>query len=217
MPDKKNYEAILKTVASYQSQLVAVSKTKSENEIREVLSWGQNDFGENYAQELAAKQQALPHSLRWHFIGHLQSNKIKFIAPFVHLVQTVDSLSLLQAVNRQAAKCNRVISCLLQVHIADEETKTGLGYEEARKLIAEVHANPPTHIEINGLMGMATLTDDVSKIRKEFSGLYRFFSEMQKVQPSLHVLSMGMTSDYRIALDEGSTMVRIGSAIFGER
>lgn len=202
--------------------LVAVSKTKPVEDIRELYDLGQRDFGENYVQELLDKQPQLPADTHWHFIGHLQSNKVKYIAPFVHLIHGVDSLSLLKEINKQALKNNRVIDCLLQVHIASEETKFGLDEDELSSLLDTITANPETfeHIRICGLMGMASFSDNEALIRKELSILKTLFSKYaQSSIPNIQfsILSMGMSSDYKIALEEGSTMVRIGSLLFGQR
>lgn len=189
--------------------LVAVSKTKPIEDIMELYRLGQRDFGENYVQELVEKQQNLPADIRWHFIGHLQTNKVKYIAPFVSLIESVDSLKLLKEIDKQALKNNRVIDCLLQVHIAQEETKFGLDEKELEELMSNHFDNA----RICGLMGMATFTGDPAKLRKEFHYLKSLFDKY----PSLQTLSMGMSSDYKIAVEEGSNMVRIGSLIFGER
>jgi pyridoxal phosphate enzyme (YggS family) len=189
--------------------LVAVSKTKPIEDIMELYRLGQRDFGENYVQELIEKQPMLPQDTRWHFIGHLQTNKVKYIAPFVSLIESVDSLKLLKEIDKQALKNNRVIDCLLQVHIAQEETKFGLDEKE----LAELMTHHFDHARILGLMGMATFTDEPAKVKKEFQYLKSLFDKY----PSLQTLSMGMSSDYKIAIEEGSSMVRIGSLIFGER
>jgi pyridoxal phosphate enzyme (YggS family) len=221
-----NKEAYLQLIAELRPNnvtLVAVSKTKPIEDIKELYDLGQRDFGENYVQELADKQPQLPGDIRWHFIGHLQSNKVKFIAPFVQLIHAVDSLKLLKEINKQAAKNNRVIDCLLQVHIAQEETKFGFSEKELEDLfntnLNELHELK--NVRVKGLMGMASLTDDMNKVKKEFSYLKSLF-EQGKTKFSIFnfqfsILSMGMTSDYKIAIEEGSTMVRIGSLIFGER
>lgn len=191
--------------------LIAVSKTKPIDDILALYDLGQRDFGENYVQELVGKHEILPKDIRWHFIGHLQSNKVKYIAPFVHLVHGVDSLKLLIEINKQAAKCNRVIDCLLQVHIAQEETKFGMDEAE----ISETHLRigELANVRVIGLMGMASFSDDIAKVRGEFSYLKSLFD---KFGP-LTVLSMGMSGDYQLAIEEGSTMVRIGSLLFGNR
>jgi pyridoxal phosphate enzyme (YggS family) len=183
---------------------------------------GQRNFGENYVQELTEKQTLLPDDIRWHFIGHLQSNKVKYIAPFVHLIHGVDNYKLLQEINKQAAKQNRIIDCLLQVHIAQEDTKFGLSDEELEGVIHEVTNGTSSlhNICIKGFMGMASNTDDDNKIRSEFRHLKSLFNKYITINTSnfkLSVLSTGMSSDYTIALEEGSTMVRIGSLLFGAR
>lgn len=193
--------------------LVAVSKTKPNEDIQDMYDLGQRDFGENYVQELNAKHEALPKDIRWHFIGHLQSNKVKYIAPFVHLIHGVDSASLLKEVNKQAGKFNTVIGCLLQVHIAQEETKFGLDEAELRELMDAVAANDFPHVKIKGLMGMASFTENTEQIKKEFEHLHSLY----KKYPGFSILSMGMSSDYRIAVEHGSNMVRIGSLLFGAR
>lgn len=207
--------------------LVAVSKTKPVEDIRKLYALGHRDFGENYVQELVDKESQLPKDIRWHFIGHLQSNKVKYIAPFVHLVHGVDSLKLLTEINKQAAKNKRVINCLLQVHIAQEETKFGLDEAELSLIINEFQNLEFTSLRICGLMGMASFTDDMSKVRKEFQYLKTIFDKYavppvvnlpaDRAGCQLAILSMGMSSDYAIAVEEGSNMVRIGSLIFGAR
>ncbi|WP_106830854.1 YggS family pyridoxal phosphate-dependent enzyme [Parabacteroides pacaensis] len=201
--------------------LVAISKFHPAEMIREAYAGGQRVFGESKAQELAAKYEELPKDIEWHFIGHLQTNKIKYIASFIHTIQSIDSLKLLQEVDKQAARFNRNIDVLLQIHIAEEETKFGLSMQECEELLqSEVFASLE-HITVCGIMGMATNTDNEQQIRKEFHTLYTFFTELKKKYfPDNRVftqLSMGMSQDYRIAIEEGSTMVRIGSLIFGER
>lgn len=200
--------------------LVAVSKTKPVDEILELYQLGHRDFGENYVQELVAKASHLPKDIRWHFIGHLQSNKVKFIAPFIHLIHGVDSIKLLKEINKQAEKNNRVIDCLLQVHIAREETKFGMDEKEVDELVSRLKSEPLKNVRICGLMGMASFTDNMEKVRTEFQNLKVFFDKqpLLTLHPSpFTILSMGMSSDYKIAIDEGSNMVRIGSLIFGER
>ena len=197
--------------------LVAVSKTKPIEDIQALYDLGQRDFGENYVQELTDKYEALPKDIRWHFIGHLQSNKVKYIAPFVHLIHGVDSENLLKEINKQALKNNRIIDCLLQIHIAQEETKFGFDVHE----LGELHGlHELKNVKVVGLMGMASFTNDENKIREEFRSLKKLFDE--NVQRSMFnaqfsTLSMGMSADYKIALQEGSNMVRIGSLLFGER
>ncbi|MBL0146797.1 MAG: YggS family pyridoxal phosphate-dependent enzyme [Chitinophagaceae bacterium] len=199
--------------------LVAVSKTKPIEDIKALYDLGQRDFGENYVQELVDKYEQLPKDIRWHFIGHLQSNKIKYIAPFVHLIQGVDSLNLLKEINKQALKNNRLINCLLQVHIAQEETKFGFDSNELRQL-PELDHFP--NANICGLMGMASFTNNEDLIRKEFKHLFQLFSSLKQSNTvfancQLPIASFGMSSDYKIAIQEGSNMVRIGSLLFGER
>lgn len=198
--------------------LIAVSKTKPNNLIQEAYDAGQRDFGENYVQELVDKQTQLPEDIRWHFIGHLQSNKVKYIAPFVYLIHGVDSLKLLEEINKQGKKHNRVINCLLQVYIANEETKFGLSFDECESILNSEIVSKLENIKICGFMAMATNTEDETQIRKEFKSLKEFQTQIQKIiNLELPILSFGMSSDYKIAIEEGSTMVRIGSSIFGER
>lgn len=200
--------------------LVAVSKTKPAAMIREAYAAGQKDFGENYVQELQEKYKELPTDIRWHAIGHLQSNKVKYIAPFVHLLHGVDSFKLLQEINKQALKNNRVIDCLLQMHIAKEETKFGFDFSECETLLNSEELKTLKNIRIKGFMGMATNTEDMNEVRAEFRALKTFFDKAAKLPAAncqLTTLSMGMSSDYKIAIEEGSTMIRIGSSIFGER
>jgi pyridoxal phosphate enzyme (YggS family) len=202
--------------------LVAVSKTKPVEDIRALYELGHRDFGENYVQELVDKQGALPEDIRWHFIGHLQSNKVKYIAPFVHLIHGVDSMKLLQTIHRQGAAKNRVIRVLLQVHIAQEETKFGLDRDELLAILRDpVLENEMDHVRICGLMGMASFTEDQEKVRQEFRALKSLFDEVKDAHfyhdDAFNTLSMGMSGDYTTAVEEGSTMVRIGSLIFGSR
>lgn len=202
--------------------LVAVSKTKPAEAIKELYDMGQRDFGENYVQELVQKQQQLPQDIRWHFIGHLQSNKVKYIAPFIHLIHSIDSFKLLKEVNKQAIKVNRIINVLLQVHVAKEETKFGLDEKELGELTDTngVELSELKHVKISGLMAMASFTDDKEKVRKEFKllkSLFDKYAPLQTANCKLETLSMGMSGDYLIAIEEGSTMVRIGSLVFGER
>lgn len=210
-------DSLREELAPFSAQLIAVSKTRSAAEILPVWQNGQRDFGENYVQELVEKHPLLPSDIRWHFIGHLQRNKVKYIAPFVHCIHTVDSLALLAEIDKQASKLNRVIPCLLQIHIAREETKFGLSFDEAADLLNSPIVRAMKHVSIVGLMGMASNTEDWSIVRNEFRNLREFKLRQQIDFPELTALSMGMSGDYRIALQEGSTMVRIGSAIFGER
>jgi PLP dependent protein len=213
-------ERIKAELKPFNATLVAVSKTKPASLIQQAIDCYQLDFGENYVQELVSKHEQLPTTVNWHFIGHLQSNKIKYIAPFINLVHGADSLQLLKEINKQAAKSNRIIDVLLQIFIAREETKFGYAYEEAEELIMSDELRSLNHISIKGLMGMASNTDDEKQIRNEFKTLKTFFDGCKKFQSAnfeMKVLSMGMSSDYKIALEEGSNMVRIGSLIFGER
>ena len=202
-------------------KLAAVSKTHTVEEIMEAYRAGQRCFAENKAQELAAKQPMLPGDIEWHFIGHLQTNKVKHIAPFVSLIHSVDSLKLLQTVNREAAKCNRTISCLLQFHIAEEESKFGLTLTEARQIVWSSEFRNLDNISINGVMGMATFTDDLHQIRREFRQLKEIFNTLKTEFFSnssvFREISMGMSDDYQIAIEEGSTIIRVGSSIFGMR
>ena len=203
------------------AQLVAVSKIKPVADIMALYNAGQRDFGENYVQELADKQPKLPNDVRWHFIGHLQSNKVKYIAPFVHLIHGVDSLKLLKEINKQAAKAGRIISCLLQMHIAEEETKFGFNEEELTAAVAEIQTSGAyEHIKVEGLMGMASFSDDLHKVQREMQFLKKLFDQFKAIQSpqlNLSILSMGMSGDYALAVEEGSNMVRIGSLLFGAR
>jgi len=212
------YKQILQLADTHKATLVAVSKTKPTSAIEALYQLGQKDFGENYVQELTVKQTQLPADIRWHFIGHLQSNKVKFIAPFVHLIHGVDSLKLLQEINKQAQKNNRVIPCLLQIYIAKEETKFGLDEEELTKIIEALE--PLVHINIAGFMGMASFSNDANVIRKELNSLKKLFDKYKQINKpnfQLQHLSMGMSGDYQIAVEEGSNMLRIGSLLFGAR
>jgi hypothetical protein len=201
-------------------QLIAVSKTKPVPMLMEAYEAGQRAFGENKVQELVAKQAEMPSDVEWHLIGHLQSNKVKAIAPFIFLIHSVDGFKLLEVINKEAQKNNRVINCLLQIFIADEETKFGLSEAEVEELIHSAAFEQLTNIKIVGLMGMATNTDDDAKILDEFKGLKIFFDKLKEHRSAnfeLSILSMGMSSDYMLAAEAGSTMVRVGSSIFGTR
>lgn len=214
------YQELLHELQVKDVLLVAVSKTKSVEEIKIFYDAGQQDFGENYVQELADKQSQLPADIRWHFIGHLQTNKIKQIAPFITLIHGVDSLKLLVEIDKQAAKCNREIHCLLQVHIASEETKFGFDEQELAETLQSPELASLEHIHIDGLMGMASLSEDSAKVRAEFKNLRQLFDKygrMRTPRCQFRILSMGMSGDYKIALEEGSNMVRIGSLLFGSR
>ena len=197
--------------------LVAVSKTKPVSSLLQAYDAGQRVFGENKIQEMASKWEEMPKDIQWHMIGHVQTNKVKYMAPFVDLIHTVDSLKLLREINKQAAKHDRIINCLLQIKIAEEEHKFGLDHQDALLLLAkDIQATLP-HVSIVGLMGMASFTDNKTQIETEFKKLSTLHQEFIKQHPQLTVLSMGMSSDYTLALDYGSTMVRIGSSIFGAR
>ena len=221
-------EIIKQNLLNIQSQLpenitlVAVSKTKPVADLMEAYNAGQRVFGENYVQELVEKHEALPKDIQWHFIGHLQSRKVKLIAPFVNLIHGVDSLKLLHEINRQALKNNRIINCLLQIHIAEEETKFGLDEQELAGIISFITQNNEIYknIRIVGLMGMATFTENQNQIKKEFEHLKSIFDKLQNLKTNncqMNTLSMGMSGDYQLAISCGSTMVRIGSSIFGGR
>lgn len=222
--DKQVYQQISTALSLKNVKLVAVSKTKPVADIFELYELGQRDFGENYVQELAEKHLLLPHDIKWHFLGHLQSNKVKYIAPFVHLIHGVDSFKLIKEINRQGLKYHRVIECLLQIHIAQEETKFGLNEEELDELVHDLQNVDGTdqllYVKITGLMGMASFTTDTAKVRGEFKYLSSLFDKYSKLQTSnfhLKTLSMGMSADYKIAMEEGSNLVRIGSLLFGAR
>ena len=217
---QENLNIVRATVPSNVT-LIAVSKTKPVADLQEAYDAGQRIFGENKALEMRDKYQELPKDIQWHFIGHLQTNKIKYITPFVTLIHAIDSLSLLEAVNKEAAKNNRVIDCLLQFHIAQEETKFGLDMEEAKSLLESESFKNLKNINICGVMGMATFTDDVVQVRNEFKNLKNIFEALKenyfKENDSFKEISMGMSDDYPIAIEEGATMVRVGSKIFGAR
>jgi pyridoxal phosphate enzyme (YggS family) len=218
--NKEAYQLLKKELDKKQVILVAVSKTKPVADILELYVLGQRDFGENYVQEMSEKAAQLPKDIRWHFIGHLQTNKVKLIAPFVHLIHGADSRKLLEEINKQAEKNNRVIDCLLQIHIAQEETKFGLDENELDVLMRQYADEPISNVRITGLMGMASFTDNMSLVRKEFKNLKKIFDNhaTNETHYSKFVtLSMGMSSDYKIAIEEGSNMVRIGSLLFGQR
>ena len=197
--------------------LVAVSKTKPNELINQAYLAGQIDFGENYVQELVDKYHELPKDIRWHFIGHLQTNKVKLIAPFVNLIHGVDSLKLLEEINKQAQKNNRIINCLLQIYIAQEDSKFGLSFEECKELLQSNSYLNLKNICVVGFMAMASNTDNNEQIKKEFLSLKKFHESMVTIQLPLNILSFGMSSDYQLAIECGSNMIRIGSSIFGER
>jgi pyridoxal phosphate enzyme (YggS family) len=200
--------------------LVAVSKTKSNEDIMELYNLGQRDFGENYVQELVSKQETLPKDIRWHFIGHLQTNKVKYIAPFVYLIHSVDSLKLLKEIDKQGEKNNRKISCLIQSYVGNEETKYGLNENEVLSLLNSEEVVGLLNISLKGLMGMASNTVDENQIKKEFHQLKNIFDSIKNnsnAKYSFEFLSMGMSGDYNLAISEGSNMIRPGSILFGER
>jgi PLP dependent protein len=202
-------------------KLVAVSKTKPNEDILAAYHVGHRIFGENKVQDLTKKYEELPKDIEWHFIGHPQSNKVKYIAPFISLIHGVDSLKLLKIINKEGKKNDRKIKCLLQFHIAEESTKFGLTIDEAREILNSESFSNCTHVEVVGVMGMATYTDDETQIRKEFKVLYNIFKQLKNEYFSgsegFCEISMGMSADYPIALEEGSTMIRVGSMIFGAR
>lgn len=226
MPVAEHLEAVRRRIAEAAQaagrdpgsvRLIAVSKTKPVEQIAEAAAAGQLDFGENRVQELQSKHPALPH-LHWHLIGTLQRNKVKYIAPYIRLIHSVDSAGLLAEISRQAGKCGREIDCLLQIHISDEETKAGMTPEAARSILEQMDAFPD--VRICGLMGMAALTDDASLIHSQFAGLRQLRDALTGIvhpRIAMEELSMGMSGDFGIAIEEGATMVRIGSAVFGER
>jgi len=220
MSIKKQLVEIKNTIPK-EVTLVAVSKTKPDEDLIQAYETGQRIFGENKVQELAGKFERLPKDIQWHMIGHLQSNKVKYIAPFVSLIHAVDSVKLLKEINKQAKNNNRIIDCLLQLHIAEEENKFGFSTEEIFQVVEEIKDKDWRNIRIVGLMGMATFTDDLEQIRREFKDLKLNFEQVkttlfQEYQDFKHI-SMGMSGDYKIAIEEGSTMVRVGSSIFGAR
>lgn len=224
--NKEKYADLIKQLSSKNVQLITVSKVQSKDDILELYHLGQRDFGENYVQELIEKQEHLPKDIHWHFIGHLQRNKVKFIAPFIHLIQGVDSFKLLNEINKEAFKSGRKIQCLLQVHIAQEDTKFGLNEEELFEIINTLTTNPAllSHVNITGLMGMASFSDDMKKVGQEMKYLKELFDNCNKQliegtagNLRLSILSMGMSSDFETAIENGSNMVRIGSLLFGPR
>ncbi|WP_338871516.1 YggS family pyridoxal phosphate-dependent enzyme [Spirosoma sp. SC4-14] len=210
----------IETELDGRAQLIAVTKTKPVDMLREAYEAGCRKFGENKVQEMVEKYPLLPGDIEWHLIGHLQTNKVKYVAPFVALIHSVDSLKLLQEINKQAAKNNRIINCLLQIYIADEETKFGLLPDEAEDLLNEPMLESLPNIRIVGLMGLATNTENEIQIRQEFRGLKQLYDKLATINRKnvqFSELSMGMSGDYLIAVEEGSTLVRVGSAIFGNR
>ncbi|MBP8155636.1 MAG: YggS family pyridoxal phosphate-dependent enzyme [Leadbetterella sp.] len=201
-------------------KLVAVSKFKPKELLLEAYEIGFRAFGENYVQELVDKYEALPKDIEWHFIGHLQTNKVKYIAPFVHLIHSVDSFKLLKEIDKQAAKNERVIECLLQIYIAKEDSKTGMDIAEYLEMLDSEEFKALKNIKVIGLMGMSTFTDNLDLVREEFRSLKDLFEQTQKIQAgnfSLEEISMGMSGDWKLAVEEGSTMIRVGSSIFGSR
>lgn len=223
MVNTNAYQEIAAKLARTGTTLVAVSKIKPASDIQEMYALGQRAFGENYVQELVEKEAALPKDIQWHFIGHLQSNKVKYIAPFVHLIHGVDSLKLLHEINKQGQKNSRVIDCLLQVHIAQEETKFGFDETDLVRFgeYFDQHKAGLSHIRIRGLMGMASFSDEEAVVRTEFQKLKQIFEVLKGstflLDPHFDTLSMGMSGDYPLAIEEGATMVRIGSLLFGRR
>jgi pyridoxal phosphate enzyme (YggS family) len=215
-----NLKAVLQTVPN-SVKLVAVSKTKPNEMIEELYKAGQRDFGENKVQDLVDKYEALPKDINWHFIGHLQTNKVKYIAPFVHLIHAVDSLKLLKEINKQALSNNRIIDVLLQFHIAEEDSKFGLKFEDCEAILDNPVFFELKNVRVIGVMGMATFTEDTTKVKAEFNKLHNFFqilkSKQFKFADYFTEISMGMSGDYQLAIEEGSTMVRVGSSIFGSR
>ncbi|MFZ4543349.1 MAG: YggS family pyridoxal phosphate-dependent enzyme [Saprospiraceae bacterium] len=214
-------EKILNDLRATKTELIAVSKTKPAEQIEKLYQKGQRHFGENYVQEIIEKARILPQDIHWHFIGHLQSNKVKSIVPFVHLIHTLDSLSLLSEIDKQGKKNTRRINCLLQFKINDEETKFGLEEADLESFLGSVTFQNTTHVNIIGVMGMSTFTDDKMQVRREFQHLKSIFENLKKTyfkdKTDFSEISMGMSDDYLIAIEEGSTMVRIGSLLFGKR
>ena len=216
-----NIKSLKKETAPINVTLIAVSKTKPSEAVQEAYDAGQRLFGENMVQELVEKYEELPKDIQWHLIGHLQSNKVKYIAPFIAMIQSVDSIKLLQEIDKHAEKNSRVIDCLLQVYIADEETKFGLGFDEAIELLRSQEFTALKHVRIRGLMGIATNTDNEKQIKEEYYELKTLFDGIKqsffRKEDSFDTLSMGMSSDYQLAIEQGSNMVRLGSTIFGQR
>lgn len=214
-------ESILKELEPYDARLIAVSKTKPVEDIMDLYEQGQRAFGENRVQEMVEKQEQLPGDIEWHLIGHLQRNKVKYIVPFVHMIESVDSPRLLKEINKRARGEERVIDCLLQFKIAEEETKYGFDLPAAKELLGSESFEKMEHVRICGLMGMATFTDDEDQVRQEFRRLKEIFDTLKAEffpdRDSFREISMGMSGDYHIALEEGSTMVRIGTLLFGPR
>ncbi len=214
--NEKNYFDLVAFLKPYQATLVAVSKTRKADEIQALYDLGQRDFGENYVQELLEKKDQLPIDIRWHFIGHLQSNKVKQIIPFIHLIHSIDSISLLKEVEKQSQKINKQTSILLQAHIAKEETKFGFDSNELENVFNN-DATSFTHAKIKGLMGMASFSDDMKIVETEFENLSSVYQKFKTQSGDFNILSMGMSADYKTALECGSNMVRVGSLLFGKR
>lgn len=216
----ENFSIVKKSVPDSVT-LIAVSKTKPLEDIQVLYEEGHRMFGENKVQELLGKYETLPKDIEWHYIGHLQSNKVKYIAPFVALIHGVDSFKLLKTINKEGIKNNKEINCLIQFHVAEESTKFGLDLDEAKEILNSEEYKSLKNIRVCGVMGMATYTDDLEQVRGEFSRLKSYFSEIKELffanQNSFSEISMGMSGDYKLAIEEGSTMVRVGSIIFGER
>lgn len=218
MPNIQLYKALRRELESKNVTLVAVSKTKPIEDLKELYDAGCKIFGENKVQELIAKHEQLPKDIQWHMIGHLQRNKVKYITPFIYLIHSIDSFKLLKEVNKEAIKSNREIPCLLQIHIAQEETKFGFSLEEVQEMILSTEYKVLNNIKIAGVMGMATNTDNMDQVRKEFKTLHHIFNSLKiNFDDSFKEISMGMSGDYLVAIEEGSTMVRIGSSLFGKR
>jgi len=219
MVNQKAYEDLTAACNAKNVTLVAVSKTKPVSAILELYDLGHRDFGENYVQELIEKEKQLPKDIRWHFIGHLQTNKVKQVIGLIHLIHGVDSLKLLKEINKQSEKINKITQCLLQVHIAQEETKFGLDENELKEIIDQITTQPFINASITGLMGMASFTGNKDQVRNEFKYLKSLQTKCnnQTLSFKLETLSMGMTADYKIAVEEGSNLIRVGSLIFGER
>ncbi|HQH41942.1 MAG TPA: YggS family pyridoxal phosphate-dependent enzyme [Bacteroidales bacterium] len=218
--DKEQFLSVKNSLPPH-VKLVAVTKTHPPETVLEAYRLGHKIFGENKVQELVAKQQVLPGDIEWHLIGHLQTNKVKFIVPFISMIQSVDSLKLMQVINSEAAKIDRVINCLLEFHIAGEETKFGLNMDEARKILESDEYKAMKNVRICGVMGMASFTSDRNQIRKEFRSLVEIFQTLRSDyfadSEYFREISMGMSGDYKIAIEEGATIVRLGTILFGER
>jgi len=217
----ENIQQIENELTGTSARLVVVTKTHAVEKLQEAYDAGARLFGENKVQEMVAKQPELPTDIEWHLIGHLQTNKVKYLAPFVHTIQSIDSLKLLLEIDKRAAQHDRVVNGLLQFHIADEDTKTGLSFAEAEEILQSEKFQQLRHVQLCGVMGVATFTDDQAQLRQEFQKLRSYFEQLQSrffaEQPTFREISMGMSADYALAIEEGSTLVRVGSAIFGAR